>query len=403
MKRRPILSTLSRRRFLAAAPIVVAARAVRAAEPVRIGLIFTMSGPFASSGDEMSKAANLFMKTQAASVLNGQAVELIVRDDGGANPDVAKRLAQELIVRDRVQYLGGIQWSPNVGAIAPLLTQSRTPCVVMNAGTASLVRLSPYLVRTSHTIWQSAYPIGQWAAANKVRTGYTLVTDFTGGIDAEQAIVKGFTSGGGSILASVRMPIQSPNFVPFLQRARDTKPDAVFAFHPGGAQTGPFLRAYAELELAKAGIRLMGTGDLTSDEEMPGVGAVAAGVITAHHYSAAADRAANKTFVAAWRDAYGTAMRPNYMAVAVWDGLRAICTAVAATGGKADPAASMEALRRFKDDASPRGPMSIDPDTRDIVQNEYIREVRMVDGQPWNVEFDTIPAVKDPWKTFNPA
>jgi branched-chain amino acid transport system substrate-binding protein len=397
--------TLTRRHALGvlAAPALLAGRAARAAEAVKIGLIMTMSGPFASSGDMMSKAADLFMASKAPAILGGQKVELIKRDDGGPNPDVAKRLVQELVVRERVQYLGGLQWSPNANAIGGLLTQAKTPCVIMNAGTSSIVRLSPYFARTSHTIWQSSYVLGQWAARNKLRNVYTLVTDFTGGIDAEQAFATAFTAAGGTIAAGVRMPIQSPNFVPFLQRARDVRPDAVFVFHPGGAQTGPFLRAAAEVQLAQVGIKLIGTGDLTSDEELPGVGAVAAGVITAHHYSAAGDRPANREFLALWHGAYGAELRPNYMAVAVWDGLRVICTAIAATKGQADPAGAMAAIRTYRDDTSPRGPISIDPETRDIVQNEYIREVRMVDGQPWNIEFETIANVKDPWKLANPA
>jgi branched-chain amino acid transport system substrate-binding protein len=396
---------ISRRHALAglAAPAILRLRAARAGAPVKVGLIMTTSGPFASSGDMMNKAADLFMASKVPAILGAQKLELIKRDDGGPNPEAAKRLVQELVVRDRVQYLGGIQWSPNANAVAPLVTQAKIPCVIMNAGTSQTVRLSPYVTRTSHTVWQSAYPMGAWAARNKLRRVYTLVTDFTGGIDAEQGFTKALTDGGGTVVASVRMPIQSPDFVPFLQRVKDTKPEAVFVFHPGGSQTAPFLRAAAEVQLLQSGISLIGTGDITSDEELPGTGSTAVGVITTHHYSAAADRPANKEFLELWHKAYGTTLRPNYMAVGVWDGLHVICACIAATKGEPDLAGAMAVIKGYHDAGSPRGPISIDPDTRDIVQNEYVREVRMVDGQPWNIEFETIPAVKDPWKAFNPS
>jgi len=399
-------SRLTRRsitKALFATPMILSSRIALAADPVKVGLIFTTSGPFASSGDLMAKAAALFMKHKAPALLSGQKIEIIQRDDGGPNPEVAKRLVQELIVRDRVQFIGGIQWTPNAFAIGPLLTQSKTPCVLMNAGTSSIVRSSPFFARTSHTIWQSCYPLGQWAARNKIGKAYTLVTDFAGGHDAETGFTKGFTEAGGSVVAAVRMPIQNPNFAPLLQRVRDTKPDALFVFHPGGTQTAAFIKTYAEIGLANDGIRLIGPGDLTSDEELPSVGPIAKGIITAHHYSVAGDRPANKEFLALWHQEYGASLRPNYMSVGVWDGMRVIATTIAANKGNGDPDAAMETIKKYRDDNSPRGPISIDPQTRDIVQNEYIREVRIVNGEPYNVELETIPAVKDPWKSFNPA
>lgn len=399
---------LSRRRImglLTAVPALVATRRAVAADPVKVGLVLTMSGPFASSGEIMADAAKLYLATEGRAVLGGQPVELIIRDDGGTNPDAAKRLVQELVTRDRVQYLGGFQWTPNANAVGPLLNQAKVPCVLMNASGANTTRLSPYLARTAFTHWQINLPLGQWAAGTKgYRRAYVLVTDFAPGADAEAAFTTGFTEKGGEVVASVRMPIQSPNFVPFLLRAKEAKPDVLFAFHPGGVQASAFMKAYAEAGLREAGIQLIGPGDLTSDEELPNIGQAAWGVITAGQYSLVADRPANHRFVNAWKDAYSFApVRPNYMAVGTWDGMHAICTAIAATGGKADPAAAMHAISTFATDASPRGPISIDPATRDIVQNVYIREVRMVDGEPANVEFETIPAVKDPWKTLNPV
>jgi len=391
--------------LLATGPTLAAVRPAIAAEPVKVGVVLTMSGPFASSGEIMANAAKLFLATQGDTVLGGQRVELIIRDDGGTNPDAAKRLVQELVVRDRVQYLGGFQWTPNANAVGPLLNQAKVPCILWNASGANTTRLSLWFARTAFTHWQVNLPLGQWAAGTKGwRRAYVLVTDFGPGQDAEGAFVKGFTEKGGEIVATARMPIQSPNFVPLLLRAREAKPDVLFAFHPGGVQTAAFLKAYAEAGLREAGIPLIGPGDLTSDEELPNAGRLALGVITAGQYSMVADRPANRAFVAAWKAAYGLSpVRPNYMAAGAWDGMHAICTAVAATGGKADAAAAMRAISNFRTDDSPRGPVSIDPATRDIVQNIYIREVRMVGDEPGNVEIETIPGVRDPWKAANPA
>lgn len=400
-------SNLTRRQALSLLAVTGAAvsRQAAAAEPVKVGLLLTMSGPFASSGQIMANAAKLYLATQGKQVLGDHQVDLVIRDDGGANPDTAKRLVQELVTRDRVQYLGGFQWTPNANAVGPLLNQAKVPCVLMNASGVNTTRLSPWFARTSFTHWQVNEPLGQWAAGTKgYKRAYTLVTDFGPGHDAEEAFIKGFTGKGGQIGASVRMPIQNPNFVPYLLRAKDAKPDAVFAFHPGGTQTSAFMKAYAESGLKDAGIQLIGPGDLTSDEELPNVGDAALGVITAGQYSLIADRPANKAFVAAWRSAYTfDPVRPNYMAVGAWDGMHAICTAIAATGAQRDAKAAMDTLSRFKTDASPRGPISIDPETRDIVQNIYIREVKTVGGELGNAEFYTFPDVKDPWKVLNPA
>lgn len=398
----------SRRRALAllgAVPLAAYANRSRAAtEPVKVGLILTMSGPFASSGEIMANAARLFLETEGRELLGDQQVELIIRDDGGANPETAKRLVQELVTRDRVQYLGGFQWTPSANAIAPLLNQARIPCVLFNAAGANTTQLSPYFARTSFTQWQLNVPLGEWAAGTGgYKRAYLLTTDFGPGHDAEQAFAMGFTGEGGEIVTSVKMPIQSPNFVPFLLAAKAAGPDVVFAFHPGGVQASSFMRAYAEAGLREAGIQLIGPGDLTSEEELPNIGRSALGVITSGQYSLVADRPANRSFVDAWGAAYGFApVRPNYMAVGAFDGMHAICAAIAATSGNQDTAAAMQAIEAFAAE-SPRGPISIDPETRDIVQNIYIREVKEVDGELANVEFDTIPDVRDPWKVLNPA
>ena len=390
--------------LLAAGPALAASRRARAAEPVKVGLIITTSGPFASTGVMMSNAAKLFMANDAKQILGDIPVELVIRDDGGPNPDVAKRLVQELVTREKVQYLGGFQWTPTANAVAPLLSQAKIPCVLFNAAGVTLPRQSPWFVRTAFTQWQNNLPLGKWASGTRGwKRAYVLVTDFGPGVDADQAFTKGFTEGGGEIVGSVKVPIQSPNFVPFLLRAKEAKPDVIFGFHPGGTQTAAFIKAAAEAGLRDAGIQLLGPEDITSDEELPTMGPQALGTITAGPYSFAADRPANVRFKELWKAAYGfSPLRPNYVACGAWDGMHVICSAIAATGGKADAAGAIRAMSTFKAE-SPRGPISIDPVTRDIIQNIYIREVKMVDGEAQNVEFATIPNVKDPWKELNPA
>ncbi len=403
----PKPTSVTRRHTLAmlgAAPALAAIRPARAAEAVKVGLILSTSGPFASTGAASLNAAKLYLANDGKQVLGDIPVELVVRDDGGPNPDAAKRLVQELVTREKVQYLAGFHWTPTANAVAPLLNQAKLPCVLFNAAGVAIPRLSPWFVRTSFTLWQDALPLGQWAAGTRgYKTAYILVTDYGPGADASAGFTKGFTEKGGTIIDTVKMPIQSPNFVPFLLRAKAAKPDAVFAFHPGGTQTAAFMKAVAEAGLRDAGIQLLGTQDIMSEDELPGMGATAVGAITSGTYSLVADRPANRHFVGLWKAAYGMSpLRPMYIACDAWDGMHAICSAIAATGGKADAAASMQSLSNFKAE-SPRGPISIDPATRDIVQNIYIREVKMVDGEAENVEFATIPDVKDPWKEANPA
>ena len=371
-----------------------------AAQTVRLGFLNTYSGPFASLGEYVDKGARLYMKLNADKLPPGVKIDLVVRDAGGPNPDKAKQLAQEMIVRDRIQILTGLVFTPNAFAIAPLVSEAKIPTAIMNAGTSAITTRSPYIARFSFTLWQSSYPFGQWAA-KKYKRAYVLVSDFGAGHDSEQAFEKGFTEGGGQIVGKVRMPMQNPDFIPFMQRAKDTKPEILFAFIPAGRQATAIMKAYNELALDKAGIRFVGPGDITTDEELPNMGDIALGAITAHHYSAAADRPANKAFVAAWKKEYGESSTPNFMAVGAWDAMDAIYQAIREQKGKIDPERTMAIWKNYKNPNSPRGPISIDPETRDIVQNEYIREVRKVDGKLANVELETIPNVKDPWKEFN--
>jgi branched-chain amino acid transport system substrate-binding protein len=371
------------------------------AQTVKIGFMSTYSGPGAAQGDQLDKGAKLYLKLNGDKLPKGIKVDLIVRDDTGANPDVAKRIAQELIVRDKVQLLTGFVWTPNAAAIAPLTAEAKVPYISMNAAGVNIVNLSPYMARVSFTLWQSVYPLGQWAA-KKFKRAYVAVSDFAPGHESEEAFTKGFTGGGGEIVDSVRIPLANPDFVPYIQRVKDAKPDVLFAFNPAGKQATAMMKAYSDLGLDKIGIKYIGPGDLTTDEELQGMGDAALGVITVHHYSAAADRPANKAFVAAYKKAYGDKLNPGFMAVGGWDGMDLIFHVIRAQNGKLDPSRTMELIRQYKNPNSPRGPIAIDPETRDIVQNEYLREVRKVGGQLANVELETIATqLKDPWKEFN--
>jgi branched-chain amino acid transport system substrate-binding protein len=301
-------------------------------------------------------------------------------------------------VRDKVNLLTGVIWTPNAMSMAPLATEAKVPFIIMNAGTAVITTRSPYIARLSFTLWQSSYPLGTWAA-KKYNTAYTLVSDFGPGHDAEQAFSQAFAAGGGKVLASVRVPLQNPDWAAYMQRVKDAKPDALMVFIPAGKTATAVMKNFGDLGLGQAGIKLIGPGDITTDEELSNMGDVALGVTTMFHYSAAGDRPANKAFVAAWKKEYGANATPNFVSVGGWDGMAAIFHVIKAQKGKIDPDKTMELLKSFKNPNSPRGPISIDPETRDIVQNEYLREVRRVGGQLVNVELETFAAaVKDPWK-----
>jgi branched-chain amino acid transport system substrate-binding protein len=374
-----------------------------AADVVKIGVILTYSGPAASLGEQLDNGLKLYVKEHEKDLPPGTTIELIRRDDTGPNPDVAKRLAQELITRDKVQFMTGVVWTPNANAIAPLTAEAKIPFVIMNAAGTNTTRLSPYVARTSFTLWQEAFPLGEWAAKTQGgKKAYTIVTDYAPGHDSEEGFKRGFTQGGGEIVGSVRVPLKDPDFVPFVQRAKDAKPDMIFIFIPSGKQATAVMKAYGDLGLAAAGIKLLGTQDVTTDEELPNMGDAPLGVVTSGSYSEAAARPQNKSFVAAWKRDYGANSHANFMAVDAWDGMAAIFAAIKAQNGKIDPDKTMQILAGWKNPDSPRGPIEIDAETRDIVQNIYIRRVEKVDGQLANVEFETIPQVKDPWKVLNP-
>jgi len=371
------------------------------AQTVKIGFITSYSGLNANLGPYMERGMRLYLKEHAKELPPGVKIEFLIRDDTGPNPDKAKQLAQELIVRDKVNLLAGVIFTPNALAMAPLVTEAKVPFIIMNAGTAVITTRSPYIARLSFTLWQSCYPLGQWAA-KRFKRAYTMVSDFGPGHDCEDAFVRATKEAGGQVAGSVRVPLVNPDFVPYMQRVKDAKPDALMVFIPAGKTATAVLKAFGDLGLSASGVKLIGPGDVTTDEELPNMGDVALGVLTVHHYSAAATRPANKAFVAAWKKEYGADETPNFVAVGGYDGMAAIMYVIKEQKGRLDPDRTMELLKQFKDPNSPRGPISIDPETRDIVQPEYLREVRRVGGALANVEIETLgTAVKDPWKELN--
>jgi branched-chain amino acid transport system substrate-binding protein len=371
------------------------------AQTIKIGLINSYSGFLAQAGDQMQKGIDLYVKEHEKDLPPGVKIEIIKRDDAAA-PETGKRVAQELITRDHVQLLLGVVGSPIAAAIAPLTQEAKVPLVITNAAGSAIPRISPYVVRVSFTLWQQAYPLGQWAAKQGWKTAYTAVSDFIPGHDAEGAFTKGWTDAGLKMVGSVRFPTTNPDFAPFVQRIKDAKPDVAFIWPPAGEQATSVLKAVRDLGLRQAGINIVSTQDLVPDEELPNMGDVALGLVTAGTYSSTADRPANKAFLAAWNKEYAGKAIPDFLSAHGWDGMSAVFDLIKATKGKFTGDEAIKFLTNWKTANSPRGPVSIDPATRDIVQNIYLRKAEMKDGKLANVEFDTIPNVKDPWKEQNP-
>ena len=360
----------------------------------KIGLILPMTGQQASTGRQIEAAARLYM-AQNGDTVAGKKIELIVKDDT-ATPDVTKRIAQELVVNDKVNVLAGFGLTPLALAVAPVATQSKTPLVVMAAATSSITEASPYIVRTSFTLPQASVALSDWAPKNGIKTVVSLVSDYGPGIDAEKFFNARMVNNGAKVIEALRVPMRNPDFAPFLQKVRDLKPDALFVFVPSGAGAA-VMKQFAERGMDKAGIRLIGTGDVTDDDQLNDMGDTALGVVTSHHYSAAHPSELNKKFVAAFEKA-NKGLRPNFMAVGGYDGMRVIYEALKKTGGKGGGQALLDGMKGqiFE---SPRGPVFIDAQTRDVVQNIYLRKVERKNGQLWNAEFDVLKDVKDPGKT----
>jgi len=376
---------------LAAAVLALAGGSAAAQDTIKIGVVIPMTGTSGAVGREIAGATKLYM-AQHSDTVAGKKIELIIRDDASV-PDNAKRIAQEMIVNDKVSFLGA-GLTPSAMAMAPVATEGKVPTVVMVSGTSVVTERSPYYVRTSFTLGQQSGIIADWAIKNGSKKAVSILSDWAPGAEAGKVFEASFTKGGGQVLDTLKVPLANPDFSPFLQRAHDLQPDTLFVFVPAG-QAGTFARQFAERGLDKSGIKLVGPGDITDDDDLPTTGDSLLGVVTAGIYSAAHPSQLNKDYAAAYQKATGH--RANFISVGGYDGMNLIYEALKRTGGNTDADTVIGAMKGMQWE-SPRGTISIDPRTRDIVQNVYIRKVQNVGGEPWAIESETFPAVKDPLK-----
>jgi branched-chain amino acid transport system substrate-binding protein len=380
---------------LAAATFAIAPGA-QAQDTIKVGVIAAFSGPFADYGKQMEGGIKAWM-AQHGDTVAGKKIQIIYKDTTGPAPEVAKRLAQELVVRDKVDFLAGFGLTPEALAVAPIAQQAKKPMIIMNAATSVITTKSDYIARFSMTLPQISAPMADWAVKNKIKSVATVVADYGPGIDAEKAFSERLVKNGGSVPEAIRVPLRNPEFAPFIQRIKDAKPDAVFVFVPAGEQSIAFMKGYRERGLAAAGIKVIATGDLTDDHVLPAMGNATEGVITTFHYSAAHKSPENDAFLKSFASANPQGGRPNFMAVAAYDGMNAIYQVSQKLNGKIDGDKAMAVLKGMKIQ-SPRGPIMIDPATRDVVQTVYVRKVENIKGQPYNVEFDQFTNQKDPGK-----
>jgi branched-chain amino acid transport system substrate-binding protein len=363
-----------------------------AKDTAKIGLVLPLTGGSAPVGKQIEAAARLYIQQHGATVA-GKKIELIVKDDAGV-PDNSKRLAQELIVNDKIAVIGSAL-TPSAMAVGPLSTQSKTANVVMVSGTSGVINPNnPYMVRTSFTLGQQSGIIAEWAAKNGGKKVVIVQSDWAPGAEATAVFAESFTKAGGQVVETIKVPLANPDFAPFLQRARDLNPDTLFVFVPAG-QAGTFAKQFVERGLDKAGVKLIGPGDIVDDNDLPGMGDGMLGVVTAGIYSVLHNSQVNKDYVAAFKKANN--YRPNFISVGGYDGMHLIYEALKKTGGKTDGDVLVGAMKGMAWE-SPRGPISIDAETRDIVQNVYIGKIEKVQGELYNVQFATFDAVKDPLK-----
>jgi branched-chain amino acid transport system substrate-binding protein len=393
MRRRSCIAALALATATLAAPAAVAA-------DIDIGLLGQFSGPYSWWGKEYQRGVELWLAANNGGKVGAHQLKVLERDEGGTNPQRSRQLAQELVVRDKVQYLLGGTFTPTVLGVTDIATQAKTPFVVLNSGTSSVTQKSPYFVRVGFTQWTVSVPLVQYAVEQGVKNAALLVADYAPGHDGLEAYGKTFTKLGGTVSGEIKVPMGTTDFSSYLQRVRDLKPQAVFMFMPVGPMSAGFVKAWKERELDKAGIALYATTE-TMESDLPAIGDSALGLVTALHYTPYLDNAANKSFVAAYKAKYGKDEVPSIASVAAWDGMRLIAEMVRATNGVADGDKALAAVKGFKWD-SPRGAVSIDAKTREIVNNVYIRRVEKIDGQLGNKPFKTYPAVKEPWHELNP-
>ena len=373
---------------------VFGAGPVHAEDTVKVGLIISYSGQFADTGNQMDNAIKLYVK-QHGDTVAGKKIEFIRKDTGGIAPDVAKRLAQELIVRDHADVIAGFTLTPNALAAADVSAEAKKFMVVMNAATSIITTKSPYIARTSATTPQLNYPLGNWAAKNGMKKIYSMVSDYGPGIDAETWFQTGFKEGGGEIVGSVRFPVANPDFSAFIQAAKDKSPDGIYIWIPGGAQPLAVGKALAERGIDPKKTMILGQDALGFESALQGMGDPAIGIITVANYDYNHDSAKNKEFVKAYNDEFHR--NPDIFSIGGYDGTHLIYETLKKTGGKTDADSLIEAAKGMTWE-SPRGPFLIDPETRDIVQTVYIRKVEKVGNDLRNVEIDKVPAVKDPAK-----
>ena len=370
-----------------------------AQQEVKVGLMGSFTGPYATWGKQYQEGVDLWLVQNNGRVGNMK-ISVLYRDVGGPNPQRAKQVAQELVVRDEVAVLAGLEFTPTVLAVQEVIDQAKIPFVIFNSGTSSVTRKSPFYVRPAFTQWSVSVPTAKWAAQQGMKRAVIVAADYAPGHDALAAYAKGFTDAGGQIIGEVRVPMGTTDFSSYLLRVRDLNPEGVFMFMPVGPMSAGFIKAYAERGLLKQGIRLM-AGAETQEFDLPAIGDSAIGVISALHYGPYLDNPANKAFVEAFKAKYGKDAMPSMISVVAYDGMRIVAKMLEATGGQRDGVKMMEAVKGMKWD-SPRGPVYIDPQTREIVQNIYVRRVEKVNGVLFNKEFTTLPAVKDPWLELNP-
>jgi len=364
--------------------------------PIKIGVVAPMSGSFATYGRQIEAGIGTYL-LESGDKIAGRKVEVIYRDNAGPNPSAAKRLAQELVVRDKVDILAGFAFTPDALAAAPIATEAKKPLFLPLAGTSVVTTTSPYIVRTSYTNAQVGVVIGQWAAKSKFKSVFSIVSDYGPGIDAEIWFKRGFEGGGGTLAGTLRVPVTNRDFAPYLQRIRDAKPEAVFVFLPAGDPMVAFMKSFAERGMAQAGIKILALEGWADGDTLAAVGDAAIGAINSGYYSTDHDSAMNRQFMATYATVTGGKLLPNFLSVASYDAMKVIAHTIAQQGGKTDPDRIIEAAKGYKLE-SPRGTLLIDTETRDAVQDVYIRKVEKIGGKLVNREFDVYKMVKDPGK-----
>ncbi|MDB5960807.1 MAG: branched-chain amino acid transporter substrate-binding protein [Massilia sp.] len=375
-----------------AALAMAGAMGAASADEIRIGVIASFSGPYSNWGKHIQEATDLYLAQQNGKV-GAHTVKVIYRDVGGNNPARARQLAEELVVRDKVQYIAGLEFTPTALAVADVATQAKVPTVINNSGTSGILARSPYLLRAGYTQWMVATPLAKWTAAQGGKKVFLAAADYAPGIDAINSFRNAFVEAGGSVVGELKIPLNTTDFSPYMQKIKEANPEYVYMFMPVGPSAVSFIKTFGARGLDKAGIKLMATAE-TEESEMGAYGDAAAGIVTALHYSATGASAANQAFVAALRKKYGADSIPNVASVSAYDSMKMIFEMIRATDGKADGDKAMAAIKGFAWE-SPRGPVTVDAQTRELVQNVYIRRIEKVGGVYVNKPFKTYPAVRD--------